>query len=62
MKDESTKPSRDVSRTNSGKRVAFASHPKHALAVLPVSGLRNLLPVYTSVNLAIHQSEGALTI
>jgi hypothetical protein len=36
--------------------------PKHAVAVLQVSGLMDLLPVYTSVNLAIHESEGAMTI
>ena len=51
-----------VGRSNSGKRVAFAGLPKHALAVLQVPGLMDLLPVYTSVNLAIHESEGAMTI
>jgi hypothetical protein len=33
--------------------------PKRPVAVLQVSGLMDLLPVYTSVNLAIHESEGA---
>ena len=50
MKDESTKSSRGTARASQ----------------LVAGGLRGeplaLLPVYTSVNLAIHPSEGAMTI
>jgi len=51
-----------VGRSNSAKRVAFAGLPKRALAAFEVSGLTDLLPVYRSVNLPIHQSEVAVTI
>ena len=44
-----------ISRRNTGKRLALAALERQAIAVLQVSGLIHLLPVYTSVDLAIRQ-------
>jgi anti-anti-sigma factor len=44
-----------ISRRNIGKRLALAALAQQGVAVLQVSGLIHLLPVYNSVDLAIRQ-------
>ena len=44
-----------VSRRNSDKKLALAALAEQGIAVLQVSGLIDLLPLYTSVDLAIRQ-------
>ena len=44
-----------ISRRNTGTRLALAAVAPQAVAVLQVSGLIHLLPVYNSVDLAIRQ-------
>ena len=44
-----------VSRRNNHKKLALAAFVQQGIAVLHVSGLIDLLPVYTSVDLAIRQ-------
>jgi len=44
-----------ISRRNTGKRLALADLARQGIAVLEVSGLIHLLPLYASVDLAIRQ-------
>jgi anti-sigma B factor antagonist len=44
-----------ISRRNTAKRLALAALARQSIAVLQVSGLVHLLPVYASVDLAIRQ-------
>jgi len=44
-----------ISRRDTGKRLALAALTRQGIAVLQVSGLIHLLPVYASVDLAIRQ-------
>jgi len=44
-----------ISRRNTGKRLALAALAQHGIAVLQVSALIHVLPLYASVDLAIRQ-------
>ena len=44
-----------ISRRNPGKRLALAALAQHGVAVLQVSALIHVLPLYASVDLAIRQ-------
>ena len=44
-----------ISRRNTGKRLALAALGQHGIAVLQVSALIHVLPLYASVDLAIRQ-------
>ena len=44
-----------ISRRNAGKRLALAALAQHGIAVLQVSALIHVLPLYASVDLAIRQ-------
>ena len=44
-----------MSRRSTGKRLALAAVAQQGIAVLQVSGLLRLLPLYASVDLAIRQ-------
>jgi anti-sigma B factor antagonist len=44
-----------ISRRNTGKKLALAALARQSMAVLQVSGLTQLLPMYASVDLAIRQ-------
>ena len=46
-----------MSRRSTGKRLALAAVAQQGIAVLQVSGLTHLLPMYASVDLAIRRFE-----